>query len=240
MIKCVVIDDEPLARECIVDYVKEVDFLDLVGQGQNPMELTKMLGEQKIDLIFLDIQMPVMNGVDFLKSQHNLPMVIFTTAYPSYALEGYQLDVLDYLLKPITFKRFFQAATKAKEYFHLSTRSEDTKSLLEEDDADYFFIKCNTKYEKIRLDEILFVQALQNYVTIHTKEEKYITLINLKSVEQKLEGKGFIRIHKSFIIAKNKVEGLENHEILIDEHRIPISRNYRKEVLDQVLGGHLW
>ncbi len=238
MIKCVAIDDEPLARECIVNYAAQIDFLEVVGQGQNPMDLINILEKQKVDLVFLDIQMPVMNGVDFLKSAQNLPMVIFTTAYPSYALEGYQLDVLDYLLKPITFNRYFQAATKAREYFNLQQASAEISSTQEE--RDYFFIKCNSKFEKIFLDEILFVQAMQNYVTIHTSDEKFMTLMNLKSVQQKLEGKGFIRIHKSFLIAKNKIQGLENHEIIIASHRIPISRNYRKEVLDQVIGDNLW
>lgn len=237
MMNCVVIDDEPLARECIVNYAQKVDFLNVVGQGQNPMELTVLLNEKSVDLIFLDIQMPVMNGIDYLKTSQNLPTVIFTTAYPSYALEGYELDVLDYLLKPITFNRFFQASSKAKEFHQLKIQNIETSTSKE---RDFFFIKCNTKYEKIYLDEILFVQAMQNYVTFHTTTEKYMALMNLKSVEEKLNSKGFIQVHKSYIIAKDKVSGLENHELLITDHRIPISRNYRKEVLGQLLGDKLW
>ncbi|MEO6730794.1 MAG: response regulator, partial [Ferruginibacter sp.] len=122
-LKCVAIDDEPLARECIANYVREIDFLQLTGMGNNPVDLTRLLDEQPVDLIFLDIQMPVMNGIEFLKMTLHPPMVILTTAYPSYALEGFQLDVLDYLVKPITFNRFFKAVSKAKDYYHLRERS---------------------------------------------------------------------------------------------------------------------
>lgn len=235
MMNCVVVDDEPLARECLIDYVEKVDFLHLTGEGTNPMDLSKLLGNNKVDLVFLDIQMPVMNGIDFLKANSNLlPSVVFTTAYPSYALEGYSLDVLDYLLKPITFNRFYQAATKAREFHQLS------QSRSEPETAGYFFVRCNAKYEKIYFDEILFVQAMQNYVVIQTKKDKFITLMNLKSMEQKLESSKFIRVHKSYIIPIGKVESIENHELKIGGYKIPISRNYRKEVLDIVLGNKLW
>src|SRR5580765_1321559 len=122
-LKCVAIDDEPLARECIANYVREIDFLELAGTGNNPVDLTRLLDEKEVDLIFLDIQMPVINGIEFLKMASNPPMVIITTAYPSYALEGFQLDVLDYLVKPITFNRFFKAVNKAKDYHHLLKKS---------------------------------------------------------------------------------------------------------------------
>ena len=238
MIKCVAIDDEPLARECIANYTHEVDFLQLVGTGSNTMELTKLLDGNDVDLVFLDVQMPVMNGIDYLKVTQNSPMVVLTTAYPSYALEGFQLDVLDYLLKPITFNRFFKAACKAKDYHQLQCMAEETRPVSEEENS--FFIKCDGKFEKIYFDDILFIQALQNYVTIHTTERKYITLLNMKSVQQNLNEQHFMRVHKSFIVSIPKIDSMENHEVVISSHRIPISRNFRKEVMDRVMGNKLW
>src|SRR5664279_4612794 len=154
ILQCVAIDDEPLARECIANYVREIDFLQLSGTGGNPVDLTRLLGEQKVDLVFLDIQMPVMNGIEFLKITPNPPMVIITTAYPSYALEGFQLDVLDYLVKPITFNRFFKAVSKAKDYYQLLNRPTIDLSKANPTVADYFFIKCNYKYERIYFNDI--------------------------------------------------------------------------------------
>lgn len=239
-LNCVIIDDEPLARECIANYVREIDFLELVGTGSNPVELRQILDEQAVDLIFLDIQMPIMTGIDFLKMTQNPPMVIITTAFPSYALEGFQLDVMDYLLKPITFNRFFQAITKAKAYFQLQAGAQPAEVGSTEKTASYFFIKCENKYEKIYFDDILYVQAMQNYVIIHTTKGKYITLLYLKNVEQYLEGQPFIRVHKSYIVAIPPIESIENNELLIQEHRIPISRNYKEKVLKKVVDDKLW
>src|ERR1700749_4451916 len=148
MIDCVIVDDEPLAREGLANYVREVDFLSLAGVCENPLELLPLIDKNTVDLVFLDIQMPKMNGIEFLKIMQKPPMVVITTAYPSYALEGFQLNVLDYLLKPITFERFFKAASKARDYHRLLTRpaGEQTSTT---PDEDYCFIKCGNKYEKI-------------------------------------------------------------------------------------------
>lgn len=236
-LNCVTIDDEPLARECIANYVREVDFLQLVGVGNNPIALSELLDKNTVDLIFLDIQMPIMNGIDYLKSATNRPMVILTTAFPSYALEGYQLDVIDYLLKPITFNRFFQAVNKAKQQYSLTQKQELSTS---EPNEKAFFIKCDHKYEKIYIEDILFVQAMQNYVTIYTEKGKYTTLLYLKNVEQNLDSQQFVRVHKSYIIAIQKVETIEDNEILIQSFRIPISRNYKEMVLNKVVNNRLW
>jgi len=240
ILKCVAIDDEPLARECIANYVREIDFLQLTATGSNPVDLTRLLDEQPIDLVFLDIQMPVMNGIEFLKMTQHPPMVIITTAYPSYALEGFQLDVLDYLVKPITFNFFFKAVSKAKDYYHLLERSAHTSASKNNVSEDYFFIKCDYKYERIYFDDILYVEAMQNYVTIHTSKGKYITLLYIKNVEQKLDKNFFIRVHKSFIVSIAKIEAIENNEIIIKSHRIPISRNYREQVIEKVINNKLW
>src|SRR5687767_338970 len=239
-LKCLVVDDEPLARECIMNYIKEVDFLELAGTCNNPVELTSTMDQQEVDLIFLDIQMPVINGIDFLRMTPKLPIVIITTAYPSYALEGFQLDVLDYLVKPITFNRFFKAVNKAKDYHQLISRSVSTDLTRPEAIPDYFFIKCDYKYEKIYLNDILYIQAMQNYITIHTNKGKYITLLYLKNIEQNLDKQSFIRVHKSYIVSIPKIEAIENNEIIIQSFRIPISRNYRDQVIDRVVNDKLW
>lgn len=233
MIKCAITDDEPLAREGLAGYVNEVDFLKLTGVCGNPVELMGLLDREPVDLIFLDIQMPKMNGIDFLKIVQNPPIVVITTAYPSYALEGFQLNVLDYLLKPITFERFFKSAGKARDYHRLLTKP----ALVESE--DYFFVKCGSKYEKILFDDILYIEGLQNYVTIHSRKGKYITLLNLKHLEQNFANRQFIRVHKSFIVSISKIEGIEGNEIFIQSHRIPISRNYREQVIEQVVNSKL-
>ncbi|MDN5286948.1 MAG: response regulator [Mucilaginibacter sp.] len=239
MINCIIIDDEPLAREGLANYVREVDFLHLIATCENPVELIKLLDEHKVDLIFLDIQMPKMNGIDFLKIVQNPPMVVITSAYPSYALESFHLNVLDYLLKPITFDRFFKSVHKAKDYHRLLTNSASSNLQKEEPDADYFFIKCGNKYEKIYFDDILYVQGMQNYVAIFTSKGKHMTLLNLKSLEQNLDNRYFIRVHKSYMVSISKIDGIEGNEIFIQTHRIPISRNHRELVIAQVVESKL-
>lgn len=229
MINCVIVDDEPLAREGIASYVKEVDFLHLTGTCENPVELIKLLDLHPVDLIFLDIQMPKMNGIDFLKVVKNPPMVIITTAFPSYALEGFQLNVMDYLLKPVTFDRFIKSASKARDYHQLISKP-----------SDHCFIKCGSKYEKIQFDDILYVEGMQNYINIYTRKGKYVTLLYLKNMEQNLDNKSFIRVHKSYIVSIDKIEGIEGNEIFIQSYRIPISRNYREQVIQQVVMNKLW
>lgn len=239
-IHCVIIDDEPLARECITNYVREIDFLELTGTGSNPVELERTLNEQPVDLIFLDIQMPLLNGVDYLRMTPKRPMVILTTAYPHYALEGFQLDVLDYLVKPITFDRFFKAATKARDYHRLKSLPPDKEGIPNTDNAEYFFIKCDYTYEKINCRDILYVEAVQNYVTLYTNQRKYMTLLSLKNMEDKLDPISFIRVHKSYLVATAHIQAIENNELVLTIARIPISRSYRDEVMKRVLNGKLW
>lgn len=240
MLNCAIIDDEPLAREGIGNYVKDISFLHLVESCQNAVDLIEVLGQHPIDLIFLDIQMPKINGVDFLKMFPNPPMVIVTTAFPDYALESFQLNVLDYLLKPIIFERFLMSVNKAKDYHHLIKKANTPNMQESEAVADYFFIKCGTKYEKLRFVDILYVEGMQNYVTIYSIKGKFVTLLNLRSLEKNLDNKSFIRVHKSFIIAIDKIDSIQGNVIFIDSHRIPISRNYREQVIQQVVTAKLW
>ncbi|KQC29079.1 LytR/AlgR family response regulator transcription factor [Flagellimonas eckloniae] len=237
MINCIVIDDEPLAREGIISYIEQLDFLKCVGTGISALDIPKLLGSGEVDLLFLDIQMPLMNGLEYLRSNPKPPMTVLTTAFPNYAIEGFDLNVLDYLLKPVSFNRFFAAATKAKQQFVL--RHQDT-FLAKEEEQSCFFIKCDGKYEKIFLEDILFVQALQNYVIIQTVKRKYVSLLFLKNVEERLDSTNFIRVHKSYIVAIDKIEGVAQHEIQIGSYKIPLSRNYKKEVMPKILGDNLW
>ncbi|HEY4197785.1 MAG TPA: LytTR family DNA-binding domain-containing protein [Mucilaginibacter sp.] len=240
MLNCVIIDDEPLAREGLANYVREVDFLELCGVCENPLELLPILDRQSVDLILLDIQMPKMSGIDFLKIIQNPPMVVITTAYPSFALEGLQLNVLDYLLKPVTFERFFKAATKARDYHRLLLKQAPGNPPQTETDEDYFFIKCGSKYEKIFFEDILYVEGMQNYVNIYTLKGKFVTMLSLKNLEENLNQKSFIRVHKSYIVSISKIDGIEGNEIFIQTARIPISRNYREQVIARVVTKRLW
>lgn len=240
MLNCVIVDDEPLAREGLAGYVKEIDFLQLAGVCLNPVELGKLLGSQKTDLIFLDIQMPKINGIDFLRILQNPPMIIITTAFSEYALEGFQLNVLDYLLKPITFDRFFKAVARARDYHQLTVKPSSADPASLQRGEDFVFIKCSNKFEKIHFADILYIEALQNYVVIYTTKGKYLTLLYLKNIEQNLDNKAFIRVHKSYIVPIAKIDSIDGNEIRIASHRIPVSRNYRELVIRQVVNNNLW
>jgi DNA-binding LytR/AlgR family response regulator len=244
MLNCVIVDDEPLAREGLADYVKEIDFLQLAGVCINPVELGKLLGSQKIDLVFMDIQMPKMNGIDFLRILQNPPMVIITTAFSEYALDGFQLNVLDYLLKPITFDRFFKAVARARDYHLLTSRPVGAGAAGQpgslQRGEDFVFIKCSNKFEKIQFSDILYIEALQNYVAIYTTKGKYLTLLYLKNIEQNLDRNAFIRVHKSYIVPIGRIDSIDGNEIRIGTHRIPVSRNYRDQVIRQVVNNNLW
>ncbi|MDO6429450.1 response regulator [Flavitalea sp. BT771] len=215
-IRCIIVDDEPLAREGMELLVKEAGFLELRATCSNAIEANRVLAEQEIDLIFLDIQMPRIRGIDFLKSLAVRPLVIITTAFPHYALEGFELNVLDYLLKPITLERFLKAVNRARE------------AILPE---NYFFIKTSNGYEKILHEEILFIEANQNYSFIHTPRGKFITLTALGTIEEQLPPAKFLRVHKSYVVSVQQIQGLSGNEITIDKHRVPLSKNYREALM---------
>jgi DNA-binding LytR/AlgR family response regulator len=232
-LNCLIIDDEPVARNGMEEYVKEVDFLNLIGKCENPMKAAGYLNAYAVDLLLLDIHMPRLSGIDFLKTLKNPPLVIFTTAFSEYALEGYSLDVIDYLMKPVSFDRFLKAVQKAADV-HTRKKMQPVGS------ADYFFIKCDSKYERINFDELLFVESLQNYVVINTLERKYITYLTLATVEEQLPSDRFMKIHKSFILALNKVKAIEGNEIVVQNGmKIPISRNLKDDVMNRILGNNL-
>ena len=231
-INCIIVDDEPLARKGLKEYVLDVDFLNLVGEFDNAVKTTDILSKENVQLLFLDIQMPKITGLDFFKSLKNAPPVIFTTAYPQYALEGFDVNALDYLVKPISFERFLKAAIKAKEYYELRKENESAAA-----NEEYFFVKSDNKLVKIFFNDILFVEALQNYVTIHTTSKKYITYLTFKSVEEYLPQNSFIKTHKSYIVSAGKIDSIEGNDIRIKEHHVPISRNEKEQVMERLLKG---
>lgn len=235
IINCIIIDDEPLARKGLKEYIADIDFLNLAGDFDNPLKATTLLNGGDIQLIFLDIQMPRITGIEFFKTLQHAPEVIFTTAYPQYALDGFEVNALDYLVKPISFDRFLKAALRAKEFFEV--RQQNNAAALPNATADYFFIKADNKLVKLLFADILFVEALQNYVTIYTNDKKYISYLTFKSVEDYLPASRFIKTHKSFIIAAEKIDSIEGNEIHIGQYQVPISRNLKDEVMEKLLNG---
>ena len=233
-INCIVIDDEQLARKGLSNLIKEVSFLNLVGVFSNPLEALTIIKEENIDLMFLDIHMPKMSGLELLKSLSNPPLTIITTAYSNHALEGYELNVTDYLLKPIPFERFIKSVNKIKDYVELKSKIAEGKK-----SEDYFFIKCENRLEKIMYDEVLFVEALQNYVILHTTGKKYISYLTFKSVEEYLPPDRFLKVHKSYIISLSKIESITGREIKIGEHAISISASNKDEILNTILKNRL-
>ena len=233
-INCIIIDDEPLARKGLKEYIADIDFLNLVGEFENPLTATEVIGRGEVQLLFLDIQMPKITGLDFFKTLQTAPPVIFTTAYPQYALDGFEVNALDYLVKPFSFDRFLKAALKAKEFYEVRQKN---KEVLHETDSEYFFIKADNKLVKILFEKILYVEALQNYVIIHTTEKKYITYLTFKSVEDYLPADKFIKTHKSYIVSSSKIDSIEGNDIRIGQQHIPISRNLKDEVMERLLKG---
>jgi DNA-binding LytR/AlgR family response regulator len=228
-INTLVVEDEPLAREGLLSYIADIDFLNLHAAVENALDANKALTETNIDLMFLDIQMPRITGLDFLRSLKDPPMVILTTAYPNFALQGYELDVLDYLVKPFPFERFLKAVNKARDFFSLKNTSD------EQDTEDYFFVKCDYRYEKIHFDDVLYVEGRENYVVIHTKTQQYMTLLRMKNIETILPSSGFVRIHKSFIVSKKAITAIDGNEVVLGQKKLPISRERKAEIMERVL-----
>jgi DNA-binding LytR/AlgR family response regulator len=235
-INCLIVDDEPVARKGLAEYVAEVNFLNLVATCENALKASEYLHAQSIDLIYLDIHMPKISGIDFLKSLQHPPTVVFTTAFSEYALEGYSLDVVDYLVKPITFERFLKSAQKA---FEICSRKQQAVRPPEQE-PDHFFVKCDSKFEKVLFQEVRYVEAMQNYVVIHVAGRKLITYLTMSGLEQQLPPSRFLKVHKSYIISVAHVNALDGNEVVIGDARIPISRNLKDDVVNQILGNKLF
>lgn len=231
-LKCLIVEDEPLARNLLVEYVKKESYLELTEATSNPLQALEILRNNPIDLMFLDIQMPEITGITLLKTLQKKPMVILTTAYSEYALESYELDVVDYLLKPITFQRFLRAVDKASQ--RLNTPAVIPEHVVTDPGKPYVFIKDGTKLVKINYDDILYVEGLKDYVTLVTKTQKVVSLQRLKSLELVLPADKFIRIHHSYIIALKAIDTIHKGEVQIGAKFIPISDSYKKAFKDFV------
>jgi len=222
-LSCIIVDDEPVARKILQEFTEQVPFLDLLGRFESAMKAEEFLKSNQPDLIFLDIEMPKVSGFQMLKRINIKSMVILTTAFPQYALDGYELDIIDYLLKPFAWHRFLKAVQKAKDFNEMKTASGATP-------PSYIFIKSEKRIEKVELDEILYAEVLGNYVTICTERKNIIAYLTMKSLESQLSPVDFIKIHQSFLVNRSKIESVEGNELKIGTKSLPISRNCRDSV----------
>ena len=224
----IIVDDEPLALEVLETYIAHFPELKLKAKCANAIEAFEALSEGDIDLMFLDIQMPQISGIDFLKSLVNPPKVIFTTAFSNFALEGFELNAVDYLLKPFSLERFTKAVQKFKEIY-----SKNDKSLATENEAlDYIYVKADKKLIKLRFEDIFYVEGLKDYVILHTPTGRIVTLQTMKSLEEKLPSANFIRVHRSYIVNLNLIELLEANSVTVNKKKIPIGKNYKDELFN--------
>jgi DNA-binding LytR/AlgR family response regulator len=228
-IKCLIIDDEPLAQRVVERYLENLPFLELAGKCSNAMEAIDFLHEKEADLVFLDINMPKLSGIDFLKTLKNPPLVIVTTAYAEYAIQGYELDVVDYLMKPFAFDRFYKAIQKAEEILKGRENIHHEAKEPDKQEENFLFIKSSKKTFKVNLDQILYIEALGDYVKIYTTDKMIVSYQSLKNIEALLPSKQFPRIHKSFIIALSRIEMIEGNQVKIRERMIPVGTNYKAE-----------
>lgn len=232
-LRCLVIDDEKHAREGIAQYVQRVASLELAGQCKSAIEANEFLQKQAVDLLLLDIQMPDLTGIEWLESLSNPPKVIFTTAYREHALEGFELNAVDYLVKPISFQRFLKACNKVIQAVATPTPQSELSE-------DYIFIKVDNQIVKIFLKDILYIEAAGDYIFIYTLEQRFMTLLSLKQVEEDLADKAFIRVHRSFLVHKPYVDAIEGNLLKIREKKIPVSRNYYEKTYEAIVGEKLW
>jgi len=232
-IRCLIVDDEPPAREIIRRYVQEIPTLQLMGECANAIQVLTILQQQPVDLLFLDIRMPQLNGTDFIKTLQHPPKVIFTTAFSEYALEGYELDVVDYLMKPIRFDRFLKAVNKA---FPLNNAPAALKPVAptvveEKKNESFVYFRADRKMVKVMLDDILYIESMKDYIKVHTLQGVIITKQSISSVEAMLPGKLFVRTHRSFIVSINKIKSFTNELVEIDKTDIPIGKLFRNGVM---------
>ena len=242
MLNTIIVDDEPLARDILETYIEQIPELNLIAKCSNALEANNELQSNKIDLMFLDIQMPQITGTDFLKSLNNPPMVVFTTAYPNYAIEGFELDALDYLLKPISLDRFMKAVNRALEMQQLlSGDTSETAEIVDNptgEKDDFIFVKSDKKLIKIHYLEIIYIEGLKDYVIIRCKDSRVITLQTMKSLEAKMPSNIFKRIHRSYIVNLDEINALVGNMVEVTEKgqtkNLPIGKNYKDDLLEIV------
>jgi DNA-binding LytR/AlgR family response regulator len=234
--KCIAVDDEPLALDVIDNYVSKHPDLELIARCNNAAEASEFLRTHKVDLMFLDIQMPEISGLNFIKTLENKPLFMFTTAYPDYALEGFELDAIDYLLKPFAYDRFEKAIDKAKEYFQIKQSHEIAETDLEN---EFIFVKANQKLIKLAYNDIYYVEAFADYVKIFLDEKKIVTLQTMKNMEKKLPDELFSRVHRSYIVNRNHVASFSGSKVEVNGVSIPIGKNYKDGFLALMKSGNI-
>ena len=236
MIRCIAIDDEPLALELLEDNISKVPYLQLVAQCDNAIEAMKILQLQPVDLIFLDIQMPGLTGLQFIQSMTERPMIILITAYEKYALDGFNLDVVDYLVKPVSLDRFVKACNKANELYQLKLKPKES-AVASNSNAEYFFVNVDYSLLKVVFNDIVYIEGLKDYIKIHLKSSSkaIITRLSMKSLEEQLPGSQFVRIHKSYIVSVKHITALKKSSVFIDAIELPVSDNYR-DIISTITG----
>ncbi|KXK39231.1 MAG: response regulator transcription factor [Saprospiraceae bacterium] len=236
MIRTIIVDDEPLALEIMETYVSKVPELQLIQKCENALEANEALKKGNVDLMFLDIQMPQLSGIEFLKTLRNPPCVVFTTAYPDYAVEGFELDAVDYLLKPISFERFLKAVNKVSDRLAAQKGINDHSTT--EESEDFFFVKADKKLMKVNFDDILYIEGLKDYVIIRQESGRIVTLQTMKSLEERLPPGMFIRIHRSYIVNLKRINAIVGNVVEITESgkvkELPVGKNYRDELLSMI------
>jgi DNA-binding LytR/AlgR family response regulator len=231
--KCIIVDDEPLGRKAVERLIEEIPMLNLIESFSDAVSAGEFMDSNLVDLVFLDIRMPGVDGLEFAKTIGKNTLVIFTTAYPEYALESYEVDAIDYLVKPIDFERFQKAVAKAVEYHSLLSAQKDSVENITE---EYMFVKAERRYFKVMFSNILFIEGLKDYVVIHTTEQKIITKMNLKTIYEQLPKKIFFRVNKSYIVNTQHISSFDNNDILISSNEIPIGTAYRDVFFEKFLG----
>jgi DNA-binding LytR/AlgR family response regulator len=234
---CYIIDDEPLAQEILEAYIVKVPFLELKGSFMSPLEAAGSLKEDKPDLLFLDINMPDLDGLSFIPMLNPKPMIILTTAYDQYALKAFDLEVKDYLLKPISFERFYKGVLRLyqEQSLRLQPEKQEPKPT-PKSEQEYIFLKVGHRIQKVAIDDILFVEGMKDYLRIHTTEEKIMTLLNFAKLEELLPPQNFARVHRSFLVAIHKIDHIEKNRIWIADQIIPISDTYADAFYDMLKG----
>ncbi|MEN5307312.1 response regulator [Chryseobacterium cucumeris] len=235
---CIIVDDEPLARAEMRSLIAEISSMDVLGEFSNAPSALEFLKDNEVDLIFLDIEMPMVTGLEFVEMLPKKSLIIFTTAYSQYALKSYELEAVDYLLKPIDPQRLKKAIDKAVLYTELLSKN-TVKNTVESNTADFLFIKAERRFYKISFSDIKFIEGLKDYVVIHTKQQKLITAMNLKTIHQKISGETFIRVSKSYVVNMNFIDSFDNHNIYIEDSEIPLGEVYRADFFTKFAGGLL-
>lgn len=233
---CIIVDDEPLARKGIQLHLKEIPSIKQIGEYGNAIQAGEFLQKNDVDIMFLDIQMPGLTGIDFLKNMDNQPGVIFTTAYTEYAIDAFDLNVIDYLLKPIKFDRFHKAVSKAQEFVNLRNKG---ATEFEDFTQEYVYIKADRKYVRLYYKDVLFIQGMKDYVMIHTTTQKYMTAMNIKTILSQLPETIFTRVSKSYVINIDKIESIDVDMVYIGNNDIPLGNAYKEKFLSTHIKGRL-